>query len=122
MPTLHHLLQRTLTLLTPTVFSQSARPAIEDRFVLFCFPIQTLLDIVPPKAVAEEEEAFGASTQQDPEQFEWRLYTVNECQLPIFLSRLSLLKIYLIGNAVRLLLYMLHEDYHAKYATELFTH
>ncbi|KAH9396316.1 hypothetical protein TYRP_019717 [Tyrophagus putrescentiae] len=84
---------------------------------------ETLLDIVPPKAVAEEEEAFGASsTQQDPEQFEWRLYTVNECQLPSFLSRLSLRKIFLIGNAVRLLRYMLREEYDAKYATELFTH
>ncbi|KAH9406241.1 hypothetical protein TYRP_013847 [Tyrophagus putrescentiae] len=84
-------------------------------------PSVTLLDIVPPKAVAEEEEAFGASIQQDPEQFKWRLYQVNECQLPSFLSRLSLPKIYLIRtNAVRLLRYMLQEDYHIKYTTELF--
>ena len=60
------------------VFCQTGRPAIENCFALFSSPIQTLLDIVPPKAVAEEEEAFGASTQQDSEQFEWRLYTVNE--------------------------------------------
>ena len=124
MPTLH-LLQRTLTLLTPTVFSQSARPAIENRFVLFA-PRFRLCWTLSPKAVAEEEEAFGASStttaQQDSEQFEWRLYTVNECQPPSFLSRLSLRKIFLIGNAVRLLRYMLQEDYHAKSATELFTH
>ncbi|KAH9406419.1 hypothetical protein TYRP_013395 [Tyrophagus putrescentiae] len=66
----------------------------------------TLLDIVPPKAVAEEEEAFGACNQQDSEQFEWRLYT-------IYLIR---------TNAVRLLRYMLREEYDAKSATELFTH
>ena len=55
--------------------------------------------------------------------FEWRLYQVNECQLPSFLSRLSLPKIYLIRtNAVRLLRYMLREEYDAKSATELFTH
>ena len=47
---------------------------------------------------------------------------MNECQLPSFLSRLSLQKIYLIGNAVRLLRYMLREESDAKYATELFTH
>ena len=47
---------------------------------------------------------------------------MNECQLPSFLSRLSLRKIFLIGNAVRLLRYMLREEYDAKYATELFTH
>lgn len=60
--------------------------------------------------------------RQSGDEFEWRVYEVNEYQVPNFMSRLSLRKIFFIGNAVRLLRYMLKEEYDAKFVIDVFTH
>lgn len=78
---------------------------------------------MPPKVSADDEnESPEGSRKSSSDEFEWRVYEVNPYQMASFMSRLSLRKIYFIGNAVRLLRYMLKEEYDAKFVIDVFAH
>ncbi|KAH9387726.1 hypothetical protein TYRP_008920 [Tyrophagus putrescentiae] len=88
MPTLHHLLQRTLTLLTPTVFCQSARPAIENRFVLFAPRLRLCWTMSRRRPSSKKRKSLVPAPSKT------RSASSGGCTS--FLSRLALRKIYLI--------------------------
>ena len=95
---------------------------IETNSTFFLF--QTTIDIYPPSAISKSSSSddLDPDSTSSLDDFEWKLYQLNPYQLPSFMSRIAVKKIYFIGNAVRLLRYMLRDEYDSKAVYELFSH
>lgn len=66
------------------------------------------------------QQNVGGDEAEEAEMFEWKLYELNVNMLPSFMNRLQIKKIFFIGNAVRLLRYMVKDEYDQKTVQDMF--
>lgn len=73
-------------------------------------------------AVSQQQTQSDSGSDTVIDDFEWKIYELNSCQLPSFMSRLQIKKILFIGNAIRLLRYMIRDEYDQRTIQDIFAH
>lgn len=81
---------------------------------------QDFFIMVKESSFEDVTQCLPVEDEDSTESIEWKLYELNTSMLPTFMSKFQIKKIFFIGNAVRLLRFMVKDEYDQKTVYDMF--